>query len=81
MPGMSDDEHISFALLFATDAMQEQDDAKAHAYLLKAQRHAYAVLNRNKQRSEEEIPETCVCPVDGRPDCGCASVCRCDFRK
>lgn len=49
---MSDDEHLSFALLAICDALEQQDDTKARESLNKARKHAHAVLNRNKRQPE-----------------------------
>ncbi len=53
---MSDDEHLSFALLAVCDALEQQDDTKARESLNKARKHAHAVINRNKRTESETTP-------------------------
>jgi hypothetical protein len=52
MPGLSDDQHAAFGILAACDALEEPDNAKAHEYLLKARKHAHAILSRYDKDSE-----------------------------
>lgn len=61
---MSDDEHLAFALLAVCDALEQQDDTKARESLNKARKHAHAVINRGKRKSESDM--TPAVPEEGQ---------------
>ena len=62
---MSDDEHLSFALLAVCDALEQQDDTKARESLTRARKHAHRVLDRGKRKEPETI--TPAAPEEGEP--------------
>lgn len=62
---MSDDEHLSFAILAVCDALEQRDDTKARESLNKARKHAHAVINRGKRTESETTPAV---PEEGEPE-------------
>lgn len=46
MAFISDDLHAALGILALCDALEEKDDAKAHAYLMVARKHAHAIVAR-----------------------------------
>jgi hypothetical protein len=70
---MDDDQHLAFAVLGLCDALEPLLTPEP---ILKARKHAHAVLSRYKATTDME-PDVCRCPEDGRPECNCHGTCIC----
>jgi hypothetical protein len=74
---MSDDVHLAMMGLAICDAIEEGGtNATARMEsVMKARKHAHAVINRNKPQAEQ--PLRCVCLDESRGPCDCRGECMC----
>jgi hypothetical protein len=70
---MDDDQHMAFGLLALCDALEAKDENAVLNRILRARRHAHAILSRYKDKPA--LPG-CTCPEHG--PCDCESTCVCE---